>query len=656
MAIKRKFAPKNKPAKKAKTVSNINQSSLPSQEEKGCVTDPKIDDLESDKKQVFDIKNAQNPPCISNSDQNSFNKEKVGPKCDQIKINEKTSNTKQKNQLLVERSPHLKVPPKSPTKNVGTKLAEDETILSTIKKFDLSLEPTSPKKITQETSSSFKIETVSPTSHDLNEKNNSLKDKNSTKTESNQSQLASMSSKSKPVNYGHDSSFKTVLDQNSGSFQVHKEILVEPVYKKPKKMAVGRRKKFKPNSKAVCKDAASITSSNNSKTADTNKVEKLQLSNDSEKLQTISPKNIPPQDSLVVSPARNELVYSTLTTVATTSSSAISNSPALAPGNCNNDMTFTQVSDQLELTGSPCVSPGFQEPLKELENSNGNTCVPALQELKLRPKKKKPVDHFRRIANKKLNQHMKKMKRDNCTELPDFDPREMTLTDMVYANPPKKHAKALGINKRREEKEERKRRESKESSVAVETKISRDESCAAETECTYSGAHLKLDANGEVVVEEARYHNPSDEEELTYADESKPINQNSFRKRKDIRSTRWSKEATEEFYDGLLNVGANFDLMSSIMKKYKDDQLRKKYKIERKKNPSRIDFILNKHNKNLGDYATFLIKWSGINEPKYAVEVSATQSSNNERSDSLSIGSPVVSSPGPISSPRKLSR
>merc|ERR1719489_49567 len=123
-------------------------------------------------------------------------------------------------------------------------------------------------------------------------------------------------------------------------------------------------------------------------------------------------------------------------------------------------MTFTQVSDQLELTGSPCVSPGFQEPLKELENSNGNTCVPALQELKLRPKKKKPVDHFRRIANKKLNQHMKKMKRDNCTELPDFDPREMTLTDMVYANPPKKTCKSIR-NQQTQGGERRKKKERK---------------------------------------------------------------------------------------------------------------------------------------------------------------------------------------------------
>ena len=97
------------------------------------------------------------------------------------------------------------------------------------------------------------------------------------------------------------------------------------------------------------------------------------------------------------------------------------------------------------------------------------------------------------------------------------------------------------------------------------------------------------------------------------------------------------------------------------MLKYKDDQLRKKYKIERKKNPKRIDFVLNKHNKNLGDYASFVLKWSENNaEPNLAVEVS-TESSIIERSDSLSINSqglisPVVSSPELISSSRKLSR
>ena len=663
MAIKRKFAPKNKPAKKAKNASSINQSSLPSQEDTGCATDPKTIDLESDKKQVFDTKIAQNSPTLSYSDQNSYNKEKDGLKCDQIKVNEKTSNTGQKNQLLVERSPYLKVPPKLSTKNIVTKLAEDETVLSTIQKYD---ESTSPKKIAQETSSSFESETVNLTLHDLNGKNNSLMDMNSTKIESNQSWLASMSSK---TNYGNDSSFKTVLDQNSGSFQVHKEKLVEPVYKEPNKMASIRRKKFKPNSsadkkskKVKTKHSSSITSSSTSNTADTNKIEKIQLSTDSEKLHVISPRNLPPQDSLVVaSPASNELVYSTLTTVVTTSSSATSNSLALAPEKSISNMSSTEISDQLKLTGSPCNSPGFQEPLKELENSNGITCVPALQEPKIQTRKKKPVDHFRKIANRKLNQHMRIMKRNNCTELPDFDIKEMTLTDMVYANPPKKHAKALGINKRREENEERKRRESKESSLAIERKKSQDESFAVQTQSSYSGAQLKLDANGEPIVEEASYHNPSDEEELTLADESKPINQNSFRKRKDIRSTRWSKEATEEFYDGLLNVGANFDLMSSIMLKYKDDQLRKKYKIERKKNPKRIDFVLNKHNKNLGDYASFVLKWSENNaEPNLAVEVS-TESSIIERSDSLSINSqglisPVVSSPELISSSRKLSR
>jgi len=686
MPIKRKkFTPKNpsKTAKKAKIVKEFNQSSILSQNAVQSVTCPKIYDNVSDIINSLDAKKAEVLPCLTASDQNNHNKNKVDPKCNPLRFNEIINDAGQKTITKksldlenngLDKTPCQKVSSKSPVKNSSKDLAEiaddNETILSTIKSYNPSLIVS--KQIThgQKVISSSVKSKNRIVDHVLNNTNDKIST-TLTKLECNQSQLPSIFSKTEPVIHGHDATFRSIKDQNSRSLKFSKEKLVEPIYsshKEPAKIVSGIRKKFKPKNKVIknpkkiksnevkIKNSSTILTTSSteldmttdlsiSSTAGTCEIDLLNASNKLQVLTPVDPFEQPQNAVAIVSPAANELVYSTLTTVGIPSSPIISNSSALESVSCNNDISFTEVSDQLS---SPSVSSGNLEPLKELESSKENSSLPLLQELKIQTRKKKVIDPRRKAANRKLNQHIKKMKKDKCNELPDFDHKEMTLTDMVYANPPKKHAKVLGINKLREE--ERKRRESRESSKAEDHKSSQDENTKAATENSYAGPQLKFDANGDLVMEEAKYHNPSDEEELTYADDLKPINQNSFRKRKDIRSTRWSKEGTEEFYDGLLNVGANFDLMSSIMKKYKDDQLRKKYKIERKKNPSRVDSVLNNHNKNLGDYSTFIQKWSDSNLTPTVCKIPIIPI------DSPKVDSLKGSSPELISSPRKLSR
>merc|ERR1712096_485740 len=101
-------------------------------------------------------------------------------------------------------------------------------------------------------------------------------------------------------------------------------------------------------------------------------------------------------------------VYSTLTTVGIPSSPIISNSSALESVSCNNDISFTEVSDQLS---SPSVSSGNLEPLKELESSKENSSLPLLQELKIQTRKKKVKKKKKKTPPKKGKKKKKKKKK-----------------------------------------------------------------------------------------------------------------------------------------------------------------------------------------------------------------------------------------------------
>ncbi|KAL5494944.1 hypothetical protein ACEPAI_406 [Sanghuangporus weigelae] len=112
-------------------------------------------------------------------------------------------------------------------------------------------------------------------------------------------------------------------------------------------------------------------------------------------------------------------------------------------------------------------------------------------------------------------------------------------------------------------------------------------------------ARVRIGPNGETIVDEEsllveRGDNAEDATE-TYqhveeSDQTKFINSASYSRK--LRGSRWSAEETDLFYDALSQFGENYELISYLLPGRDRRSCKAKFKIEDKKNPSRINYCL----------------------------------------------------------------
>ncbi|OCB87910.1 RecA family ATPase [Sanghuangporus baumii] len=112
-------------------------------------------------------------------------------------------------------------------------------------------------------------------------------------------------------------------------------------------------------------------------------------------------------------------------------------------------------------------------------------------------------------------------------------------------------------------------------------------------------ARVRIGPNGETIIDEEsllvdRGDNTEDATE-TYqhveeSDQTKFINSASYSRR--LRGSRWSAEETDLFYDALSQFGENYELISYVLPGRDRRSCKAKFKIEDRKNPSRINYCL----------------------------------------------------------------
>ncbi|KAL5533930.1 hypothetical protein ACEPAG_390 [Sanghuangporus baumii] len=112
-------------------------------------------------------------------------------------------------------------------------------------------------------------------------------------------------------------------------------------------------------------------------------------------------------------------------------------------------------------------------------------------------------------------------------------------------------------------------------------------------------ARVRIGPNGETIIDEEsllvdRGDNAEDATE-TYqhveeSDQTKFTNSASYSRK--LRGSRWSAEETDLFYDALSQFGENYELISYLLPGRDRRSCKAKFKIEDKKNPSRINYCL----------------------------------------------------------------
>lgn len=227
-------------------------------------------------------------------------------------------------------------------------------------------------------------------------------------------------------------------------------------------------------------------------------------------------------------------------------------------------------------------------------------------ELSREPKKsiktESKIQKHRQHAMQKLDM-LKRNSNNDKEEWPEIDHNLLSMSDLIFINPPVNVGLTLGMNHSTKEvsKEEV-------STTTIETENT-TESSSNVTETTEEGKdkeessalpvpQIRVAEDGTVVV---------DEDSLVL-DTQKPVNPNikavyedsrdlrvtqtSFLRRPHAKSIKWTKIDTDKFYHCLGIVGAEFSLMRAMFRTRGADDLRRKYRRERKTNPSRVDNAL----------------------------------------------------------------
>ncbi|KAF9040470.1 hypothetical protein BDZ89DRAFT_1129076 [Hymenopellis radicata] len=109
---------------------------------------------------------------------------------------------------------------------------------------------------------------------------------------------------------------------------------------------------------------------------------------------------------------------------------------------------------------------------------------------------------------------------------------------------------------------------------------------------------VRIGPNGETIIDETSLTVDRDENHATEnythiveSDTSKFTNSGTYGKR--FRGSRWSADETELFYDALAQYGENYELIAFVLPGRDRKSCKNKFKAEDKKNPARINFVLN---------------------------------------------------------------
>lgn len=197
---------------------------------------------------------------------------------------------------------------------------------------------------------------------------------------------------------------------------------------------------------------------------------------------------------------------------------------------------------------------------------------------------------YRSKAFEKLNR-MKQNQSDGG-EWPELDQNYVSMSDLIFLNPPAKVGHRLGMNADEDQPSE---------SVMEPTTTSEGTSETVEdnnNDKALPVPQIRIAEDGSVVVDEESLvldtQKPQNPSIRTVYETGKDtgINQRSFLRRSFAKSIRWSVEDTNEFYRCLCIVGAEFTLMSAMFRGRSPDNLRRKFRREHKKNPVRVDQAL----------------------------------------------------------------
>nr|CAB3225351.1 transcription factor TFIIIB component B'' homolog [Phallusia mammillata] len=190
---------------------------------------------------------------------------------------------------------------------------------------------------------------------------------------------------------------------------------------------------------------------------------------------------------------------------------------------------------------------------------------------------------------------------------PTLDRNLISMSDLIYLNPPKTIGKELGLRA--------KLREVQELADKMETPIASPAPSQPEAENNPEVENeedepalvpqLRINEDGSVVIDEESLvvnSTPKSVETVNAAPAiyesglASKVNTLSFRKRPAAKASRWSEKQTRKFFSALGIVGADFDLMSAMFRHRTRDELRRKYSIECRRNFAKIDDALrNQH-------------------------------------------------------------
>lgn len=224
---------------------------------------------------------------------------------------------------------------------------------------------------------------------------------------------------------------------------------------------------------------------------------------------------------------------------------------------------------------------------KIVTQSNSNiVLLPPEKKGKRKKSKNQEALDKKRKASKRHSEKLKEVKEKGLNKWPETDFNCATFSDAVHCNPPKDKAKQLGIKKVESERAKK-----------IETYKKKFEETNSKNKNqplkTSSAPQVHVNSNGDFVIDtESLQQAPQEHIEYEHGLNDEITNQNSFRSRKVHRKSNWSKEDTDKFYLGIKYAGLDFKLMSSFYKHRDENELRRKYKHEHKKNPDRVDIAV----------------------------------------------------------------
>lgn len=201
----------------------------------------------------------------------------------------------------------------------------------------------------------------------------------------------------------------------------------------------------------------------------------------------------------------------------------------------------------------------------------------------------------------KAMEKLKKLKQDqdDSSKWPELDQNYVSMSDLIFLNPPAEVGHRLGMNSDINEEQES-------TPVITTENVDESEKQAPEDQddAPLPVPQIRIAEDGSVVVDEESLvldtQKPVDPTVSTVYESGRDnaVNQRSFTRRAFPKAIRWSIEDTNKFYNCLQIVGAEFSLMSAMFRSKSSDDLRRKFKRERKLNPNRVDEALMRQHLN----------------------------------------------------------